>query len=136
VGHQVAGERRNHKDLILWQRAVILAKEVHVLSRQFPRQEMFGLTSQVRRAAVSVASNIAEGAARRTTKDFIAFLHISRGSLAELETQLILARHFEYAHALQLVPVMALVEEVGRLLNAVISGLNRRMNTPPLPPTP
>jgi four helix bundle protein len=130
------GERKNHKDLILWQKAVELAREVHALSLSFPRHEIFGLTSQVRRAAVSVASNTAEGAARRTTKDFIAFLHIARGSLAELETQMILAVQFQYVRSGDLAPVMARIDEVGRLLNGVIKGLNRRMNASSPSPTP
>jgi four helix bundle protein len=84
--------RRNHKDLILWQKALALATDIHRLTGQLPRHEIFGLSSQMRRSAVSIPSNVAEGAARRTTREFIAFLHIARGSFAELETQLLLTR--------------------------------------------
>jgi four helix bundle protein len=98
---------------------------------------MFGLTSQLRRAAVSIPSNVAEGAARRTTRDFIAFLHIARGSFAELETQLHLARDIGYLDDAALVPVLGRLDEVGRLLNAVIVGLRRReARRSSLPPTP
>jgi four helix bundle protein len=80
----------------------------------------------MRRAATSVPSNIAEGSARRTTRDFAAFLHISRGSLAELETQLVLAQRIGYVNAQLLQETMPRVEEVGRLLTAVLAGLRRR----------
>ena len=129
--------RRNHKDLILWQKAMILAADVHRLSKLLPRDELFGLTSQLRRAAVSIPSNIAEGAARLSTREFIHFLHIARGSFAELETQLQLARQIGYLSDSALGPVLGRFDEVGRLLNAVITGLRRREHQPPpLPPTP
>ena len=131
------GRRRNHKDLILWQKAMALAVDVHRLSKLLPRDELFGLTSQLRRAAVSIPSNIAEGAARRSTREFIHFLHIARGSFAELETQLRLACQIGYLTDSALAPVLGRLDEVGRLLNAVISGLRRReRQPPPLPPTP
>jgi len=82
------GRTQSYRDLIVWQKAMDLARSVYEISKGFPKQELFGLTSQIRRAAVSIPSNVAEGSARRTTRDFIAFLHIARGSLAELDTQL------------------------------------------------
>ena len=118
--------RNSHKDLILWQRAMDLATEAHRLTRRMPRHEIFGLTSQVRRAAVSIPSNIAEGSARRSTREFLAFLHIARGSSAELETQLQIAFNVGYLAERDLGPVLARLDEVGRLLNAVITGLRRR----------
>ncbi len=87
---------------------------------------MFGLTSQIRRAAVSIPSNVAEGSARRTTPDFIAFLHVARGSQAELDTQLRLARDFGYLSDDSFLALVASTEEIGRLLTAVIAGLRRR----------
>jgi four helix bundle protein len=120
-------ERRgSHKDLILWRKAMDLATDVHRLTRLLPSNEMFGLISQIRRSAVSIPSNIAEGTARRTTREFLAFLHIARGSSAELDTQLQLARNVGYLADADLVPVLAGLDEVGRLLNAVINGLRRR----------
>jgi four helix bundle protein len=82
---------RNFKDLLVWQRGIQLVKGVYLLTRGFPSEEKFGLISQMRRAAVSIPSNIAEGQARNTTGEFIQFLAIAQGSLAELETQLIVA---------------------------------------------
>ncbi|MGB5102458.1 MAG: four helix bundle protein [Steroidobacteraceae bacterium] len=120
------GGRNSHKDLILWRKAMELATEAHRLTRLMPRHEMFGLVSQVRRAAVSIPSNIAEGSARRSTREFLAFLHIARGSSAELETQLQVARNVGYLAEQDLEPALVRLDEVGRLLNAVIAGLRRR----------
>ena len=140
----MTGERRtSHKDLILWQKSMDLAVEVHRLARQLPRHELFGLGNQLRRAAVSVPSNVAEGSARRTTREFISFLHIARGSLAELETQVLLARRLQYLDDASVRALAPAVAEVGRLLNAVIRGLQRRLDShfasspsAPSPPSP
>jgi len=123
-----SSQRKSHKDLVLWQKAMELAAEIHRLARRLPRHELFGLTSQIRRAAVSIPSNIAEGAARRTTRDFLSFLYIARGSSAEIETQLMLAANLGYISQRDLAPLLARFDEVGRLLNAVITGLHRRLN--------
>ena len=132
-----AGRRKNHKDLILWQKAMALATDVHRLTTELPRHELFGLSSQLRRAAVSIPSNVAEGAARRTTREFLSFLHIARGSFAELETQLHLAVSIGYLTDAALAPVLGRLDEVGRLLNAVIVGLRRReAQRSSLPPPP
>ncbi len=87
---------KSYRDLIVWQKGIKLAKEIYQITSQFPKHERYGLVSQLRRAAVSVPSNIAEGQARRKPNDFIRFLHISLGSLAELDTQVILANEFRY----------------------------------------
>jgi len=79
---------RDHKELDVWKTSVELVTEVYVATKTFPKEELYGLTNQLRRAAVSVPSNIAEGAARQTTKEFVQFLYISLGSVAEVETQL------------------------------------------------
>ena len=78
---------RNHKDLNVWKSSIQLAKQVYHVTDEFPKEETYGLVSQMRRAAVSVASNIAEGAARRGTREFIRFLHMAAGSASELDTQ-------------------------------------------------
>lgn len=88
--------RRKHHDLESWKAAIDLVKQVYSLTSTFPPHENFGLTSQLRRAAVSVPSNIAEGCARFTDREFLHFLGIARGSLSELETQLIIARELGY----------------------------------------
>ncbi|MGB5440641.1 MAG: four helix bundle protein [Gammaproteobacteria bacterium] len=87
----------DHKDLEAWKQAICLVEEVYKISANFPRHEMYGLTSQARRAAVSIPSNISEGAARNGSKEYNNFLGIALGSLAELETQLIIASRLNYA---------------------------------------
>jgi len=87
---------RKHHELRAWQEAISLVRDVYAATQQFPADERFGLTAQLRRAAVSVPSNIAEGAARESAKEFAQFLVMARGSLSELETQLILARDLGY----------------------------------------
>ncbi|UOD35665.1 four helix bundle protein [Deferribacteraceae bacterium V6Fe1] len=87
---------KTHKDLDAWKEAIILVKEIYGLTLSFPKEEIYGLTSQIRRCAVSIPSNIAEGAARNSTKEFIQFLYIALGSCAELDTQLIIAKELGY----------------------------------------
>src|SRR6266850_1089288 len=87
---------RNYQELIVWQKAMDLVVEVYTISKTFPREEIYGLTSQLRRAAVSVPSNIAEGQGRRTTADFLRHLSISYGSLREVETQILIAQRLKY----------------------------------------
>ena len=88
--------KRRHHDLQVWQEGMSLAKDVYAATAAFPREEIYGLTSQMRRAAVSIPSNVAEGAARSSKKEFLQFLVIARGSLMELETQIILSRDLGY----------------------------------------
>jgi four helix bundle protein len=83
---------KSFRDLEVWQQSMTLAKEVYRVTRTFPREEIFGLTSQMRRAAVSIPSNIAEGASRQSTKEFVQFLHVAIGSVNELDTQLEIAQ--------------------------------------------
>jgi four helix bundle protein len=117
---------QSYRDLLVWQKALALAVSIHRATVSFPRSERFGLVSQLRRAAVSVPSNIAEGSARRTTRDFAAFLHVARGSLAELDTQLLLAMNVGYLDESQHTGLAQQVDEVGRIINALPSGLRRR----------
>jgi four helix bundle protein len=94
----------NHKDLDVWKESMILAKEVYHLTKGFPKEEIYGLTSQMRRCSVSIPSNIAEGAARSSDKELIQFLYISLGSLSELETQLLLSRDLGFVGNLDILP--------------------------------
>ena len=87
---------RSHKDLQVWQEAMVLVTEIYRLSENFPESEKFGLTSQIRRSAISIPSNIAEGFARKRNKELIQFLYISIGSLSELETQYEIAKNLNY----------------------------------------
>jgi four helix bundle protein len=108
----------SHKDLVVWQKAIALACKVYAASRLLPREERFGLQSQLRRAAVAVPSCIAEGAARQGRADFIQFLHNARGSLAELETQFVIASRL--APLGDSAATLEQIAEVGRLLNGLI----------------
>lgn len=107
------------RDLLACQKSMLLVKQIYVTTRQFPRDEKFGLTSQMRRAAVSIPSNIAEGQARRSTGEFIQFISNAEGSVAELQTQLEIASDLGYCTASQKESVMGLVEEVRKMLNSL-----------------
>ena len=111
----------SHKDLIVWQKAITLACRVYAASADLPREERFALQTQMRRAAVSIASNIAEGSARRSRLEFIQFLHIARASLAEVETQFLIATR--QGLLTDSVAILDLITEVGRLLNDLIRSL-------------
>ena len=116
---------RNYQELIIWQRAMDLVETVYKASKCFPREELYALTSQVRRAAISIPSNIAEGQGRRTTSDFLRHLSIAYGSLREVETQLLIAGRLNYLTASQVETVMNRAGEVGRLLNGLMNSLSR-----------
>lgn len=92
----VMSKMRTHKDLDVWNKSMDLVFDLYNMTRDFPKEEVYGLTSQIRRSAVSISSNIAEGAARSSKREFIQFLYISLGSIAELETQLLLAKRLKY----------------------------------------
>ena len=111
---------RSFRDLIVWQRAIELAISIYATTKAFPKDEIFGLTSQLRRAAVSVPSNIAEGQSRITPGEFKQFLGIARGSAAETQTQLILARRLKLAPAELIDHSEALTYEAHKMLNALI----------------
>ena len=112
-------------NLVVWEKGILLCKEVYSLTHSFPESERFGLTSQMRRAAVSIPSNIAEGRARKTTKDYVHFLHIAYGSKAELETQLVIAKELSFGNAVQYKTVEQLVAEVGKMLNVMINNISK-----------
>jgi four helix bundle protein len=116
----MSSEIRSFRDLIAWQKAIALCKQVYAVSKQFPPDERFGLTMQVRRASVSVPSNIAEGYGRRHKKDYLRFLSIALGSLFEVETHLILAVQLGFVDADAAGPSMNSVREVDRILCALI----------------
>ncbi len=121
-----SGEVRHYRDLLVWQKAMAWVRLVYEDSARWPSDERFGLISQVRRAAVSVPSNIAEGCARRATGDFIRFLSIARGSLAEAETQLILAEQLSYLPADRLDLSLQSADEISRMLASLIGKLEER----------
>jgi four helix bundle protein len=114
---------RSHRDLKIWQRSMALAQQVYIASNQFPDSEKFGLTSQVRRASVSVPSNIAEGYYRNSAKDYAHFLSIARGSLMEIETQLDLACRFSYFSMERFETLAQEIGEIDRMISALQSKL-------------
>ena len=114
---------RQYQDLIAWQKAMDLVTSVYRATEEFPRHETFGLRNQIRRAAVSVPFNIAEGQGRDTTRDFLRFLAIARGSLQELETQILIASRLVYINEPNTADLIDGIKEVGRLLR----GLSRSL---------
>lgn len=114
---------QSYKDLNVWQKGIELAKVIYTLTAQFPGEEKYGLVSQMRRAAVSIPSNIAEGQARRTTGEFIQFISHAEGSVAELNTQLILATELHFCSSEASQPASELMEHLRRMLN----GLRRKL---------
>jgi four helix bundle protein len=120
----VAG--RNYSDLIAWQKAMDLVELIYKATAQFPKEEIYGLTNQLRRAVVSVPSNIAEGQGRNSTSEFRRFLSISYGSLREVETQILIAKRLNYLNEAQTERLMNLAGEVGRLINGLSNSLENR----------
>lgn len=114
---------RNHKDLIVWQKSMALVKRVYEVTRAFPHEEMFGLTSQMRRAAVSIPSNIAEGYGRIYDKERINFLSIALGSASELETQLMISEDLGVTANGDNAELSSLNNEVIRMLTSLIKGI-------------
>lgn len=113
---------KSYKELIVWQRSIDLVKEVYAITRGFPRDETYGLTIQIRRAAVSIPSNIAEGYSRKNRKEFVQFLRISYGSSAELETQIIIAKNLYPEINYQ--KTESLLTETQKMLNVIIRKLS------------
>ena len=114
---------RNHKDLIVWQKSMALVRRVYEITRAFPHEEMFGLTSQMRRAAVSIPSNIAEGYGRIYDKERINFLSIALGSASELETQLMISEDLGFTADGDNAELSSLNNEVIRMLTSLIRGI-------------
>jgi four helix bundle protein len=116
--------KRAHHRLEAWQQALALVKTIYTTTSSFPKSELYGLTSQMRRAAVSIPSNIAEGAARETTPEFLRFLYIARGSLAELETQILISRDLGYLNDAE--SLQSDLDYISTLLNGLIRSLKTR----------
>lgn len=114
----------SYKELVVWQKSVELVTKMYELTEDYPKSELYGLTSQMRRAAVSIPSNIAEGRRRGTRKDFRHFLLLAYGSGAELETQIEISKRLPFGNGLNFSQVEALLGEVMRMLNAMINKLS------------
>ena len=114
---------KNFKELIVWQKSMDLAETVYKTVRSFPKEEIYGLSDQMRRAVVSIPSNIAEGNQRKTTKEYIHFLFVSKGSLGELETQIMLSGRLNYITNEQMNALLSDCQNVGKLLNGLVNSL-------------
>ena len=121
---------KNYKELHVWQKAYRLCVDIYQITKKFPPDEKYGLTSQIRRAAVSVPSNIAEGYGRKTTADYIHFLYFAYGSICELETQLLLSIEFGYIPADGVKKIESGMGEVERMLKALIKSLESKTSNP------
>jgi len=110
---------QSYKDLVVWQKAIAVVKSVYSLTQNFPAEEQYGLVSQMRRAAVSIPSNVAEGQARHTTGEFIQFISHAEGSTAELDTQLVVAVDLAFCDRESALPVYEALDEIRRMLNAL-----------------
>ena len=119
----------SYRDLKVWQEGIDLAKACYVLTRGFPKEEMFGMTSQIRRAATSVAANIAEGQARYHTKEFLNHLSMARGSLVEVETLLLIAQRAELLSAQTVDGLLTITDEIGRMLSGLRQALESKLET-------
>ena len=117
---------RPHQNLDVWKKAIDLTVCVYAATETFPRDEKFGLTSQIRRATVSIAANIAEGAARRSAKEFRNFLSIAQGSASEVETELLIAYRLGYLSKLEFETLVAKLEEIGRMITGLSQYLSKR----------
>ena len=115
---------KNHKDLDVWILSMELVKQIYTLSSSYPSSEKFGIIAQMRRAAISIPSNIAEGFARQTTKELIQFLFISKGSLSELETQLLISKNLGYITEIETLEEMII--RIRKMLSKLISKLKEK----------
>ena len=117
---------KTYKDLTVWQKSMDLVWEIYRITKKFPGEEVYGLTSQMRRAAVSIPSNIAEGSSHRSRKDYTKFVRIAFGSAAELETQILIAKKLELADEKDFNKAEGLLEEVLKMLNALGKSLSTK----------
>lgn len=117
--------KKSYRDLLVWKKSLVLAKSVYQITEGFPQREHYGLSAQIRKSAISIASNIAEGSARFGDKEFIHFLMIARGSLAELHTQLLLSQEIGYLDETNFTLLENSIDEIGRMLNGLKESLQK-----------
>lgn len=117
----------DYKELLVWQKSMEMVKQVYKLVKLLPREEMYALSDQLRRAVVSIPSNIAEGSMRQSTKEFLNFLAIASGSKAEVETQLMICVDLDYVTQAQIDPILSLSNEIGRMTTALVSKLRAKL---------
>jgi len=119
---------KNYKELNIWQKSIDLVQEMYKITKYFPRDELYGLSSQIRRAAVSILSNIAEGFNRFHNREFRQFLYISFGSCAEVETQKIITHRLEYIDQKSVSEILEKIKEIGKMINSLIKKINNNLN--------
>ncbi|MFA0757957.1 MAG: hypothetical protein PVTTEEND_002176 [Candidatus Fervidibacter sp.] len=117
---------RSYRDLEVWQAAMVVAEQCYRLTKSFPKEEMFGLTAQIRRAAISVPANIAEGYGRESRREYLQFLRFAQGSQKELETYLLLATRVGLASEEAIAPILSDCERVGKMLHRLIRSLQKQ----------
>jgi four helix bundle protein len=120
---------QHYRELKVWQAAMSLAEECYAATKNFPREELFGLTSQIRRAAASVPANIAEGQGRQHTKEFLNFLSVARGSLMEVETHLLLSQRVGLLNQTTLDSLLTMSAEISRMLSGLRRALEKRVTS-------
>jgi len=118
---------RSYKDLEVWKKSIDIVTKIYKVTNSFPKDEIYSLVSQLRRSAVSIPSNIAEGWGRNKTKEYIQFLRIARGSLLELETQLIISNNLSYLNKQNMDNFLIKIKEINKMLNALINILNKKV---------
>ncbi len=116
-----------HKSLKVWQKSILFVTSVYHLTKSFPKDEVYGIVSQIRRAAISIPSNIAEGCARRNTREYIHFLYVALGSSAEIETQLIISSNLSFIDNDETDKFLKELEEIIRMLTGLIKSLSSRL---------
>lgn len=120
------GSVKNYRDLVVWQKSMELVAAIYTISKTFPKEELYGITSQLRRSSVSVPSNIAEGYGRHSTNDYVRFLRISIGSLFELQTLIEIANNLEYMNKDQFADYYSKSREIERMLSSLIRKVEDR----------
>jgi four helix bundle protein len=116
-----------YKDLIVWQKSIVLVTKIYSVTQAFPASEKFGIVSQLNRACISIPTNIAEGWGRESSKNYLQFLRISRGSLMETETLLLISKNLNFIQEKEYKELLSDVEEVGKILQGLIKSVNQKL---------
>jgi len=122
----MAEEIKSYRDLNIWKRSIELVKRIYIITKDFPKDEIYGLVSQMRRCAVSVASNIAEGKTRQHVNEYIQFLYVALSSCAELETQVVIAKELKYISSVIESEIQSTTNQIGRMIRGLIKNLKPR----------
>lgn len=117
---------KSHKDLDVWSKAIGFVTRVYEVTKDFPREELYGIVSQLRRAAISIASNISEGATRHSSKEFVQFLYIALSSASEIDVQLIISRNLKYLSENDFLQLSGAREEISKMISGLIRNLKSR----------